>query len=71
MHAVTVQNARPPRDPGVPDAMWTLVTHCWAKDPWDRPSLAAIVHALAAQRDRGSGGVIGVAGMKAAWNRRI
>ncbi|KAI8999693.1 kinase-like domain-containing protein [Hyaloraphidium curvatum] len=37
---------RPPRPEGVPNAVWDVVTSCWAEDPGARPTMASVAMAL-------------------------
>ncbi|KAF8056875.1 hypothetical protein HT031_006219 [Scenedesmus sp. PABB004] len=52
--AIMLRGERPPLPPGAPADVAALLGHCWAADPGDRPSAAAVLeclcHMIAARR---------------------
>ncbi|KAI9004337.1 hypothetical protein DFJ74DRAFT_713080 [Hyaloraphidium curvatum] len=42
IYRVAIERKRPSRPDKVPDAVWDLITRCWAHEPEDRPSFAAV-----------------------------
>jgi len=48
VYAAVSNNQRPlrPSTPAIPDALWDLITRCWRRDPFRRPTSTTVIRAL-------------------------